>query len=160
MHSETLHRTSPITAERAGFDKIVLPDVFVLEMSPHGNLALEAPVADRTVVRQGFGMGSEVLGEMVLAEEPLLANTALVRFDAGVAHLVSTHVGAVGELHVADVALEHLAVYTVGGRVIVLHLRLVLGGGGGRTLCHVCGQSSAVGGLEIVTASAFKAPVA
>lgn len=133
--------------------------MFILKMSPHGNLALEAPVADRTVVRQSFGMGSEVLGQMILTEKPLLANTALVRLHAGVAHFVSAHVGAIGELHVADVTFEHLAVYTVGGRVVVLHLRLVFGGGGGRTLRHVCSQSSAVRGLEVVTASAFKAPV-
>ena len=40
---------------------------------------------------------------------PLLANTTLVRFDAGVPHFVSPHIGAIGKFHITNVAFENFA---------------------------------------------------
>lgn len=65
---------------------------------------------------------------MILPKEALLADSALVRLDSGVSHLVAPHVGAVAELHVAHVALKQLAVWPrVGGARL----------GGWRAGCHV-----------------------
>jgi hypothetical protein len=41
----------------------------------------------------------EVLGQVVLAKESLLANATLVGLDSGVPLLVPTHVGAIGKFH-------------------------------------------------------------
>lgn len=86
---------------------------------------------------------------MVLAEEPLLADSAFVRFDAGVSHLVAAHVGAVGELHVTDVALEELPV-RAGVRLRGRHIVIV-----GRALRHVRGQCAAAESAKRVASCAF-----
>lgn len=53
---------------------------------------------------------------MILPEEALLADAALVGLDSGVSHLMASHVGTIAELHVTDVALKELAVRArVGG---------------------------------------------
>jgi hypothetical protein len=47
--------------------------------------------------------------DLVLAEEALLAEAALVGLDAGMGAPVAVHVRLLAELHQADVADEHLA---------------------------------------------------
>lgn len=101
----------------------MLAHVLVLEMGSHRDLPLKAAIADRTVVGQRFGVRGKVFGQMVLAEEPLLAHTALVRLHASVAHFVAPHVGAIGELHVAHIALKQFAMVLVGR--LMCRVRLV-----------------------------------
>lgn len=62
---------------------------------------------------------------------PLLADAAFIGLDACVPHLVPPHVGAIGELHIANVAFEELPVVAValGGW---LRLRFCIIGGGWR----------------------------
>lgn len=98
-------------------------------MRPHGDLPLKAPVAYRTVVRQCFRVCGKVFGKVILPEEPLLTDPALVRLNARVPHLVPPHVGAVRELHVTHVALEQLPVDPVRRRVVVFHLHFGFLGG-------------------------------
>lgn len=119
MYSQTLHGTSPITAQRTRLDQIMLSHMLVLEMCPHGDLSLETPITNRTMIRQRFGMCGEMLCQMIFSEEPLLTHSTLIWLHSSVAHLVTTHVGAVREFHVADVALEHLAVHSVWRGVII-----------------------------------------
>jgi hypothetical protein len=57
--------------------------MLVLEVSAHGDLSLKASIADGTVVGQCFGVGGEMLGQVVLAEESLLADAALVGCEKG-----------------------------------------------------------------------------
>lgn len=106
MNSQTLHSRGAIAAQGASFDKVVLADVLVLEVCAHCDLALETSVANRAMVRQALCVGGEMLGQVVFSEEPFLANATFVGLNSGVPHLVATHVGAVGELHVTDVTLE------------------------------------------------------
>lgn len=87
---------------------------------------------------------------MVFPEEALLADAAFVRLDSGVAHLVAPHVGAIAELHVADVALKQLAVgprvggACLGGRRAGGHV-VVVGGAGRHVLRQVAAAQSAEG---------------
>lgn len=134
VNSQTLHGRGAVAAQGASFDEVVLANVFVLEVCAHSDLALKTSVANRAMVRQAFCVGGEVLGQVVFSEEPFLAYATFVRFDAGVSHLVAAHVGAVGELHVADIALEELPVWA---RVRVLRRRHIVVVG--RALRHVRG---------------------
>lgn len=128
MYPETLHRAGAVVAERARLDQIMLPYVLTLKVGPHGYLPLKAAIANWAMVGQRFGVGREVLGEVVFAEEPFLADAALVRFDARVPHLVPAHVRAVREFHVAHVAFEHFSVNSIYWGVVIFshfHFRLV-----------------------------------
>lgn len=60
-------------------------------------------------------------------------------------HFVSPHVGAVGKLHVADIALEHLAVDPVGGWIVVIRLHVDFA----VSLRHVGGQRIGIVCLEV-----------
>jgi hypothetical protein len=62
--------------------------MLVLEVCPHCNLPLEASVADWAVERKGLGVCGEMLGKVVLTEEPLLTDSTLVRFHSSMPHLV------------------------------------------------------------------------
>lgn len=73
----------------------MLPHVLVLEMGTHRNLPLEPPVANGAMIGQCLGMGGEMLGQMILAEKPLLAHFALVGLHPSVSHFVSPHVGPI-----------------------------------------------------------------
>lgn len=95
MDSQALHRGGTVATQGASFDKVVLTNVFVLEVRPHGYLALESSVAYRAMVRQAFSVCREVFSEMILSEEPFLADAALVRLHAGVPHLMAPHVRAI-----------------------------------------------------------------
>lgn len=119
VYPEGLHRSRSVAAERAGFDEIVLTDVLVLEMCAHGYLSLETSIADRTMVGQCFGVCGKVLRQVVLAEESLLTDAAFVGLNAGVSHLVPTHVGAIGKLHIAHIAFEEFPVAIVVIIVVV-----------------------------------------
>lgn len=95
VYPQGFHRTGPIAAQWTRLDQVVLTDVLVLEVSSHRDLPLETPIADRTVVRQCFGVRGKVFRQVVFSEEPLLADSTLVRLDTRVTHLVTPHVGAV-----------------------------------------------------------------
>lgn len=56
---------------------------------------------------------------MVLPEKPLLADSAFIRFDSRMPHLVPSHVRSIGKLHIADVTLKHLPMYSIWGRVVI-----------------------------------------
>jgi hypothetical protein len=95
MNSKALHSGCSITTKRASFDKIMLSDMFVLEMSAHGNLALETSVAYRTMIGQAFGVCCKMFSQMIFSEKSFLTDATFIRLHAGVAHFVSTHVGAI-----------------------------------------------------------------
>lgn len=118
-------------------------------MRPHRDLPLETPVADRTVVRQRFRVRCEMLGQMVLPEKPLLTHPTLVRLDAGMSHLVATHVRPVRELHVAHVALEQLAMDAVRRRIVVFDFDFHLAGVGRMGLGDMGVQCGRIGRFEV-----------
>lgn len=110
MNTKTFHRASSITAQRTGFNHVVLSDMLVLKMSSHGNLSLKSPITNWAMVRQSFGMGCKMFSKVIFPEEPFLANSTLVRLDSSVAHLVTPHISTIRKLHVANITFEHFAV--------------------------------------------------
>lgn len=98
----------------------MLSNVLVLEMCAHGYLSLETSIADRTMVGQCFGVSGKVLRQVVLAEKSLLTDATFVGFYSGVAHLVPTHVSAIGELHIAHIAFEQFPVAIVVIIVVIV----------------------------------------
>lgn len=95
MHPKGFHRSRPVATQGTGFDQVVLAHVFVLEMCPHRYLSLETSITDRAMVGQCFGVRCKMLREMILAEKSFLTDATLVRFDASVTHLMSTHISAI-----------------------------------------------------------------
>jgi hypothetical protein len=75
-------------------------------MSSHSDLPLEPLIANWAVERQLFVVRGHVFGQMVFPEEPFLANATLERFDTGVSHSMTSHIGTIGKFHIAYVALE------------------------------------------------------
>lgn len=132
MYSETFHGRRTVAAEGASFNEVMLSDVFVLEVRAHSNLALEPPITYWAMIRQTLGMCCEMFGQVVLPKEPFLADAALVGFDTSVPHLMSTHVGAIRELHIANVTFEQLSVWTSVRVLRRRHIVVVW-----RTLRHV-----------------------
>lgn len=51
---------------------------------------------------------------MVLAKETLLAHATLVRLDAGVAHLVPSHIRTIREFHIAHITFEEFPLCGAG----------------------------------------------
>jgi hypothetical protein len=78
VDAQRFHRAGPVAAQWTRLDQIVLAHMLVLEVGSHRDLPLKASIADRTVVGQCFGVGGEMLGQVVLAEESLLADAAFV----------------------------------------------------------------------------------
>lgn len=70
-------------------------------------------------------MRRKVLGQMVLAKESFLAHAALVRLDAGVAHLVPPHIRTIRKFHIAHITFEELSLCRAGA-VAVRRLLAVL----------------------------------
>lgn len=126
MHSQRFHGAGAIAAQRTRLDQVMLADMFILEMGSHGDLSLKSSIADRTVVRQCFCVRRKVLSQVILPKEPFLTHTALVGLDTCVTHFVSSHIRAVRELHVTDVALKQFAVMLFVGITVGLGRRLLL----------------------------------
>lgn len=95
VYSETLHSGCTVATQRASFNKVMLSNMFVLEVSTHCDLSLESSVAYRAMVWQAFGVGREMFCQMVLPEESLLTNATLVWFDASVTHFMAPHIRAI-----------------------------------------------------------------
>lgn len=108
--------------------------MFVLEVRAHRDLPLESSVTYGAMVGQAFSVCREMFREVVFSEESFLADATFVRFDACVAHFVSSHVRAVGKLHVADVAFEEFPVWAGVRGLRRRHIVIVR-----RTLRHVAG---------------------
>lgn len=70
VNPQRLHGARPVAAQRARLHQIMLANVLVLKVGPHRDLALEAPIADRTVVWQGLCVRGEVLRQVVLTKKP------------------------------------------------------------------------------------------
>lgn len=134
MYSKTLHGRGAVTTQRASFDEVVLSDVFVLEMSTHGNLTLESSIAYWAMIRQAFSVGCKMFGQMIFPEESFLTNATFVRFDPCMPHFMSTHVSSIWKLHIAHIAFEYFSMWT---RVCILcsgHIVIIR-----ETLAHMCG---------------------
>jgi hypothetical protein len=89
MQPKAFHSCRTIIAQWTRLDHIVLTDMLVLKMSAHRDLPLETSIAYRAMIRQGFRMRREVLGEMVLPKKSLLTYSTFVWFHACMSHLES-----------------------------------------------------------------------
>lgn len=134
MNSETLHGGSTVAAQWASFNKVMLANMFVLEVSAHGNLTLESSITYGAMIRQALCVCREMFSQVVFPEKSLLANSAFVRLDACVAHFMPTHVSAIWELHIAYVAFKQLSVGPGVGVLCGRHIVVI-----GWALRHVCG---------------------
>lgn len=151
MYSKAFHSGRAITTQGASLDEVVLANMLVLEVSTHRNLSLESAVANRAMVRQAFRVRRKMFRQVILSEEPFLANATFVGLHARVSHLVATHVRAIGKLHVAHVTLKEFSVRSCVGILSGCYVVIV-----GRALGHVCGEGAAANCTEAVASGTFE----